>query len=984
MIDKLKKFYLKLPMKILQIGLNGDFNRETRRKLKTYKKNESKINYILKEATLHSLFIEYMYYNNNNVNYMEGDVKNSIKAINSSNFIETVIYLLKNFYTSIELKEYILSDSFDEDIKKFMTPEAYMESECCIMNNYEDTYTKLIIKIKEENGFHNIYPLFEIKNENLIKVKEEQYPDYGNINVYPYSDFAKEKYDSKSPLWILKFNINDLEETTNKTKYKIDGSKLVRSKSIYSINDEEIYEIVEVFSTNSNFEKMIYSGKVQIKGQPYLEKVFVCENDYIYGPFTYSENRQGGGYFLNKDNGYIIEKYSISENRNNLSILNDVEINRSFNSDLVSMVYFNKKLECKNKKIDIINDEELIQELKKVINIKNSDFSRNEIDKIRKNILAITDNYLTESRRERIINLIKNTEITDDFIESDLVEIIRVLIEGEDTKNKIAQIILQNPEILRSLQNVQVVQKKIELMNVELRKSREELNEIQQSINEANEKSKDKLIKENQSDLNELLIKKNQMVKNIEELTQQYDLCNEIDSLIKKASTLRQEAKEAEDEYNVFSRKKDNMKKQARDIENEIKRKLENATNLSNYSDLAFDGMLANEMLESAANWNKKKEAENFDNLVCSKEKVKKKHKIKSFNNDELIEYIYEKLREQRNYKRNDVLNMMICFSQGFLTVFAGEPGVGKTSICNIMAKILGVFNKNEEFNRYVEVSVEKGWTSKRDLVGYYNPLNKSFDKNNKALFNAFNILNKEKQQNINDFPYFILLDEANLSSMEHYWADFMNVCDLNKENRVINLGEDYIFEIPETLRFLATINYDHTTETLSPRLLDRAWIILLDEGTINIEDYNSEYSDIYDYIILYQDIMKCFSTTKLEENDKSYEDIISELEEIYRIFRENSIAISPRVDITIKKYLQVGCKIFEKTDSTAQEFVALDYAVAQKLLPKIGGFGEKYKSFLEQLEENFDRKNMMKCRNIINHIIRKGDNNMQYYQFFS
>ena len=77
--------------------------------------------------------------------------------------------------------------------------------------------------------------------------------------------------------------------------------------------------------------------------------------------------------------------------------------------------------------------------------------------------------------------------------------------------------------------------------------------------------------------------------------------------------------------------------------------------------------------------------------------------------------------------------------TQGFLTVFSGEPGSGKTSICNILGQVLGL-NKvadcvdctereKDSIRRFVSVSVERGWTSKRDFVGYYNPLSKTFDK---------------------------------------------------------------------------------------------------------------------------------------------------------------------------------------------------------------------------------------------------------------
>lgn len=115
--------------------------------------------------------------------------------------------------------------------------------------------------------------------------------------------------------------------------------------------------------------------------------------------------------------------------------------------------------------------------------------------------------------------------------------------------------------------------------------------------------------------------------------------------------------------------------------------------------------------------------------------------------------------------------------------------------------------------------------------------MTKAFEENNRRVFEGLQILSIEEEKNIHTYPFFILLDEANLSPMEYYWADFMNICDDLKDNHTINLGNDYVFKIPETLHFLATINNDHTTETLSPRLVDRAWII-------NLPKVGYSYSD--------------------------------------------------------------------------------------------------------------------------------------------
>ena len=97
----------------------------------------------------------------------------------------------------------------------------------------------------------------------------------------------------------------------------------------------------------------------------------------------------------------------------------------------------------------------------------------------------------------------------------------------------------------------------------------------------------------------------------------------------------------------------------------------------------------------------------------------------------------------------------------------------------------------------------------------------------------------------------------------------------------------------------------------------------------------------------------------------------------------KNNISISPRIQEMINQYLSVGYDLFEKTEITAKEFVALDYAISQKLLPKIDGYGEDYRKFLNNLEEIFDDNNMMKSKGITKRILDKGDKNMEYYQFF-
>ena len=101
-------------------------------------------------------------------------------------------------------------------------------------------------------------------------------------------------------------------------------------------------------------------------------------------------------------------------------------------------------------------------------------------------------------------------------------------------------------------------------------------------------------------------------------------------------------------------------------------------------------------------------------------------------------------MKKYRKVTKNDVANYLICITQGFITTFAGEPGTGKTSLCSILAKALGLADSDYRRSRFIEVSVERGWASHRDFIGYYNPLSERMECSNEEVFEAFNRMDWE------------------------------------------------------------------------------------------------------------------------------------------------------------------------------------------------------------------------------------------------
>ena len=158
---------------------------------------------------------------------------------------------------------------------------------------------------------------------------------------------------------------------------------------------------------------------------------------------------------------------------------------------------------------------------------------------------------------------------------------------------------------------------------------------------------------------------------------------------------------------------------------------------------LSFDPFISSEMMKKAASWETTEEDRQY------KEKLKMISDVtpSSLNDTDLIDYIVNYVKARREYSRNDILNIYINIAQNFITIFSGEPGTGKTSMCNIVAETLGLLQYGEESNRFVSVSVERGWSSKRDLIGYYNPLTRKYDKSNGKIMMPFEFL-MQKEMN--------------------------------------------------------------------------------------------------------------------------------------------------------------------------------------------------------------------------------------------
>jgi len=110
------------------------------------------------------------------------------------------------------------------------------------------------------------------------------------------------------------------------------------------------------------------------------------------------------------------------------------------------------------------------------------------------------------------------------------------------------------------------------------------------------------------------------------------------------------------------------------------------------------------------------------------------------------------------------------------LIILAGDSGSGKTNLVKAFADAVGGISK--------VIPVKPSWTSSEDLLGYYNPLQKTY------LSTPFLEALIEASQNP-EVPYFICLDEMNLARVEYYFADFLSVLEERDTDPEIFLYSD-------------------------------------------------------------------------------------------------------------------------------------------------------------------------------------------------
>lgn len=137
----------------------------------------------------------------------------------------------------------------------------------------------------------------------------------------------------------------------------------------------------------------------------------------------------------------------------------------------------------------------------------------------------------------------------------------------------------------------------------------------------------------------------------------------------------------------------------------------------------------------------------------------------------------------------------------------------------------------------YKIVPVGANWTENRHVLGFYNVITEEYNETP-----SYSLIKASK----NDIgsPYFLILDEMNLSHVERYFADFLSAIESGQPIPLYsNDDENYELDIPDNLLIVGTVNVDETTYMFSPKVLDRANTI--EFPTMAAKEYmNSDFKE--------------------------------------------------------------------------------------------------------------------------------------------
>ena len=320
--------------------------------------------------------------------------------------------------------------------------------------------------------------------------------------------------------------------------------------------------------------------------------------------------------------------------------------------------------------------------------------------------------------------------------------------------------------------------------------------------------------------------------------------------------------------------------------------------------------------------------------------------------------------------------------------ILSGNSGTGKTRIASRFAKYLEKKNDSGMTNHLL-IPVGADWTDNTKILGYYNPL----ANNGTGEYVKTDVFRFIETAGANpEIPFFLILDEMNLSHVERYFSDFlskMELLDFKSDNKVFFDIQGYgQLELPKNLFITGTVNIDETTYMFSPKVLDRANVIEfkpeMDDVLKNLlsDTSSGEQKSAEDGVA--EGFVQLANEVRSGEIPEAVQPVLTDIKPILEVFYKElekcGFEFAYRTAKEIRLYAIAAYKTAENGNIPSATDIA-DIQILQKILPKIHGNKKQIGTLLDELEKLCEEKSLQKSLAKIGQMKTKLSN-FQYASF--
>lgn len=317
-------------------------------------------------------------------------------------------------------------------------------------------------------------------------------------------------------------------------------------------------------------------------------------------------------------------------------------------------------------------------------------------------------------------------------------------------------------------------------------------------------------------------------------------------------------------------------------------------------------------------------------------------------------------------FPNGNILRFIASLLSKPFVILSGLSGSGKTKLAQTFAMWIC-----ESETQYKIVPVGADWTNREPLVGYPNGLKAEeyITPDSGVIHLLMEALKKENESK----PFFLILDEMNLSHVERYFADFLSIMESNDSIKLYTGNErsslDGIqipFEIgwPKNVFIIGTVNIDETTYMFSPKVLDRANVIEFRITEDEIQSFlgNPGVPDLMKLtkqgVAMAESFLLMASLKNIEKNDNIATELVSFFNQLQPVGAEFGYRLATEI-------MQLAAKL-KMLEPSITDDECLDIAIMQKLLPKLHGSRSKLVKILIALaglcvegitKEEFEKK---------------------------